>query len=527
MKFFNTAGPIQADIHYCIPPLTRWNLSEILTLIAQRKYFVVHAPRQTGKTTCLLALQAYLNQQGAYRAVYVNVETAQAAREDVAAAMAAIIYELAEQARVLLQDARLAKQYQDLTQRVPVHAMLSAALTELVQASETPLVFLLDEIDSLVGDTLISVLRQLRAGYPSRPQRFPQSVILCGVRDVRDYRLSADDGKAVITGGSAFNIKAKSLRLGNFTRDEIAALYQQHTDAAGQTFADGVIDLVFHATRGQPWLVNALAQEACFEMPDGQDRSRPITPALITEAQERLILRRDTHLDQLLDKLREERVRRVIEPILTGREVSADLRPDDVQYVVDLGLIQQERNGAVEIANPIYREIIPRELAWTLQSGVAQQTKWYVTSDGRLDMPKLLRAFQEFFREHSEHWIERFDYKEAGPQLLLQAFLQRIVNSGGRVEREYGLGRLRTDLLVLWPTPEGRQKVVIELKLLRKSLEQTVDQGLAQTVAYLDRTGTTEGHLVIFDRSVGKPWEEKLFCKEREHQGYRLMIWGC
>ncbi len=79
------------------------------------------------------------------------------------------------------------------------------------------------------------------------------------------------------------------------------------------------------------------------------------------------------------------------------------------------------------------------------------------------------------------------------------------------VEREYGLGRLRTDLLVLWPTPKEMQKVVIELKLLRKSLEQTIEQGLAQTVEYLDRTGTTEGHLVIFDRSVGKFWEEKLF----------------
>jgi hypothetical protein len=72
-------------------------------------------------------------------------------------------------------------------------------------------------------------------------------------------------------------------------------------------------------------------------------------------------------------------------------------------------------------------------------------------SDGSLDVDKLLSAFQEFFREHSEHWLERFQYKEAGPQLLMQALLQRIVNSGGRIEREYGLGMMRTDLLLLWP----------------------------------------------------------------------------
>lgn len=527
MKFFNTEGPMKVERHYCIPPLTRWNLPEILTLIDQQKYFVVHAPRQTGKTTCLLALQAYLNQQGAYRAVYVNVEAAQAAREDVAAAMAVIVYTLAEQARVSLQDARLANQYAELTQRVPVHAMLSAAFTELALASETPLVLLLDEIDSLIGDTLISVLRQLREGYPSRPQRFPQSVILCGVRDVRDYRLRADDGKAVITGGSAFNIKAKSLRLGNFVQAEIAALYQQHTQATGQPFDEAAIPYVIAQTNGQPWLVNALAQEVCFEMETGRDRSRPITIEMLAQAKESLILRRDTHLDQLIDKLREPRIRRVIEPILAGADATDALRPDDVQYAVDLGLIHQERNGAMRIANAMYQEIIPRELVWDLQSGVTQQTVWYLTPDKRLDMAKLLQAFQEFFREHAEHWIERFDYKEAGPQLLLQAFLQRIVNGGGRVEREYGLGRLRTDLLVLWPTPAGMQKIVLELKLLRKTLDKTIEQGMMQTAEYLDRTGTAEGHLLIFDRTPGKAWDEKIFCQEREHAGHHIMIWGC
>ena len=164
---------------------------------------------------------------------------------------------------------------------------------------------------------------------------------------------------------------------------------------------------------------------------------------------------------------------------------------------------------------------------WDLQSGVTQQTIWYLTPENRLDMAKLLRAFQEFFREHSEHWIERFDYKEAGPQLLLQAFLQRIVNGGGRVEREYGLGRLRTDLLILWPTPAGMQKIVLELKLLRKTLDKTIEQGMMQTAEYLDRTGTAEGHLMIFDRTPGKTWDEKIFCQEREHAGHRMTIWGC
>ena len=118
-----------------------------------------------------------------------------------------------------------------------------------------------------------------------------------------------------------------------------------------------------------------------------------------------------------------------------------------------------------------------------------QRAAWYIRPDGRLDLPKLLAAFQQFFREHSASWLEGFDYKEAGPQLLLQAFLQRIINGGGRVDREYGLGRRRTDLLIVWDYPGGVQRAVIELKLLYRSLAQTLADGLAQTWAYADAWG--------------------------------------
>ena len=173
-------------------------------------------------------------------------------------------------------------------------------------------------------------------------------------------------------------------------------------------------------------------------------------------------------------------------------------------------------------------------MRWTpWQDFIVQELAWYIRSDGQLDLPKLLAAFQQFFREHSESWVERFDYKEAGPQLLLQAFLQRIVNGGGRVEREYGLGRKRTDLLVLWPVAEpgveGKEHVqrgVIELKVLHKSLEATLAEGLAQTWEYADRCGAEEAHLVIFDRTPAKPWEERTFRRDESCQGRPIIVWG-
>ena len=74
MRFFNTAGPTECDSHYCLEPLERFELEEILSLIDQKKYFVLHAPRQTGKTTCLLSLMKYLNREGRYKCLYINVE---------------------------------------------------------------------------------------------------------------------------------------------------------------------------------------------------------------------------------------------------------------------------------------------------------------------------------------------------------------------------------------------------------------------------------------------------------------------
>ena len=514
VRFFNTEGPIRPDDHYHIPPLDRVDLDELLGLVRDQRYFVLHAPRQTGKTSVLLALRDLLNAGGDHRCVYLNVEAAQAARENVAEAMRVILYQLESEEEATLRSRILAGIWPDALERAGPLGALQASLARWSMADPKPLVLLIDEIDALVGDTLLSVLRQLRAGYPGRPGRFPQTVVLCGVRDVRDYRIHSAAQNALVLGGSAFNVKSKSLRLGDFTEAETRALLAQHTAETEQVFTEGALELIWTRSAGQPWLVNALCREACFDSEAGRDRSRAITEGDILDAQERLILARVTHLDNLADKLREERVRRVVEPILAGASVSA-WSAEDVAYVHDLGLVAFDGDGTPRIANPIYAEVVPRHLNHAVQMGLPQRMAWYVHADGGLDVDGLIAAFQTFFREHSEHWVQRFEqYHEAGPQLLLQAYLQRIVNGGGRLEREYALGRGRVDLLILWRQGGRTREFVVECKVLHKDAERTIAEGLAQTRSYMDRCAAEAGHLIVFDRAPDRTWEEKLFRRE-------------
>ena len=532
-KFFNTAGPIKIDINYYISSFERVDYEEIEMLIASQRYFVLHAPRQTGKTTALLEMMDRINSEGVYDCLYVNVEPAQASRGDVKSGIRTVCECIASDLEYYLGDDSLDKWVRANKRELEPQKLLSSMLKIWTNKNRKPVILFIDEVDSLVGDTLISLLRQIRAGYNHRPKSFPQSIILCGVRDVRDYRIHTKDNE-IITGGSAFNIKAESLVMGNFTFEECKKLYQQHTDFTGQKFDKKIYHYLWLDTKGQPWLVNALGHELTWKERELRDRTKEITLEYYFRARERLIRSRATHLDQLIDKLQEPRVKRVIELMLKGDNKKNSFNPRDIEYLVDLGLISRDRRGKIEIANNIYKETIPRELTWGVQSSISNQEQiWYIKEDNSIDIPKLLKAFQQFFRENADSWIERFDYKEAGPQLLLQAFLQRIINGGGRINREYGLGRKRTDIFIEYPLDKELgffgdkiQRVVIETKILYSNLEKTIEKGLEQTLEYADFAGADEAYLIIFNRNKGVEWEKKIWNKEMSYQGRKVLVWG-
>ena len=346
----------------------------------------------------------------------------------------------------------------------------------------------------------------LWAGFPSCPKEFPASVVLCGLRDVRDYKAATSGDPERLGTSSPFNIKVKSLRLGDFKPEEVRELYAQHTAETGQVFSEKALARAIKVTGGQPWLVNALAREIVEEM--AVPPAKTITARHVEQAKERLILARTTHLDSLVSKLLEPRVKRIIEPILAGTmDAADDTYDDDASYVRDLGLTARDR--PLRIANPIYREVIARVLSGSVEDRVLAEPRSFVQPDGRLAFRRLLREFAAFWQEHGEVLAAGLPYHEVAPQLVLMAYLQRVVNGGGMIDREYGVGRGRIDLLVRWPCRradgrEAMQRRALEMKLWRPGEADPLQKGLAQLDGYLEQLGLKKGVLVIFDRRKKK-----------------------
>ena len=499
MRYFNTAGPCIEGVHYMLPPEQR--LPQARALVERGEYFVVHAPRQTGKTTFLRTFSERLTAEGRFTALAFSCETAETSGDDLVSAQRAVLHQMYLSARLILPPELRPPPLQPS----PSEGMLTDALVEWSLSGSRPLVLFFDEIDAIRGESLRSVLRQLRAGFSNRHRGFPWSVVLCGLRDVRDYKAASGGDPARLGSSSPFNIKVKSLKLGNFEPEDVAALVAQHTSETGQSFTEEALTFATELSGLQPWLVNALAKMAIEEV---ADPGETITPEHLEQAKERLIQERATHLDSLVARLMEPRVRRLVEPLLAGTAAGGDAYDDDVQYLRDLGLVAP--TPPLRIANPIYNEIIVRVLALSAHDNISVDPPRFVRHDGTLDMQLLLHAFADFWREQGEAIAPKMPYHEVAAQLVLLAFLQRVVNGGGIIDREYGVGRGRIDVLVRWPHLDAAgervvQREALELKVRRDGQADPTPDGLRQLEGYLEQVGADHGWLIIFDRRSSAP----------------------
>ena len=498
--------------------------NELMNLIDRKDYFVIHAARQSGKTTLLKGLINKIKVEGKYYALYCSLEGVQELVEPERGIPAIV-----KCIKASLCDFDMPGGFAANADYEDIANVLKTTLTAYCKTLDKPLIIFFDEADCLSNGTLITFLRQLRNGYINKADvPFAHSITLVGMRNIRDYKSRIRPENETLGSASPFNIISEAMALRNFTCEEVLELYSQHTAATGQVFEKDAAQFIFEQTQGQPWLVNAIAREA-IEKICKFDYSITITKDMAKQAIQNIILARGTHFDSLMERLKEERVRKVIQPLILGEEFAMDKLSDNFLYTRDLGLIKDYK-GKTEPANPIYAELIIRALNWNAQEAIKTKYENYdlphYLKGGKININALLKDFQHFWRENSEIWTTKYkenfyQYDEAAPHLVIQAFLQRVLNGGGNISREMALGKNRADICIEWE----EQKYPIELKLYQSA--KTIKDATEQILKYMERVGSKEGWVVIFDRTPKKSWNKKLYTKEIKLSGKKITVFGC
>ncbi|MCL2380202.1 MAG: PD-(D/E)XK nuclease domain-containing protein [Treponema sp.] len=503
VRFFNTTGPCNPCDHYMLPPADRLVGAQIHRYIRDSLYWVLHAPRQTGKTTFLQSWAREINSGAEAVACYVSVERCQGI-PDIQRAMPGVCESIVHWAE------NYGLPPPPLGNEQPQSQVGAALRNWSALVAPKPLVVLFDEVDVLEGEAVISFLRQLRDGFAGRGVgKFPVSIALVGMRDLKDY-ITATKGGIAPNPGSPFNIKSDSAVLSNFSVSDIEKLFAQRTEETGQTIHRDALEYAHEQSRGQPWIVNSLFMRATMLVLD-ETSAETVTLAHVKEARDQMVLARETHLDALAYRMENPGIRKVMESLIAGASDPLLADGEAFRLCLDLGLVTKEK-GTPSVANPIYREVLARHLTYSPQLAMPEPDWQWEKQDGSLDMDALLKEFQKFWRRNSELWEQKMNYTEAFPHLLLMAFLQRVLNGGGRIDREYAAGRGRMDLAVEY----NGKTYIVEIKLIHShdSPAEVQGEGLQQIARYRDKIdAASPAYLVIFDRrseTKGKPWDERL-----------------
>lgn len=507
MRTFTTDGPCDAAFHEVLPAAPR--LAEARSLIDQGAYFVLHAPGRTGKTTSLRALAAEITSEGRYAALLCSAAVAAPARSD-----SSLVQE------ALLSSIRIAAE-QDLPFDLrPPPFPESADATRLWEGLSTwarvcprPIVIFFDDLDTLHGAALDSVLRQLETGFSRRPGHFPWSIALSGQLDVRGHGLSDAETSKVALSTGPFERFWSSRLLASFTIGEIRALYAQHFGRAEERFSSDALAFVHEASAGHPFFVQALGREIAAIVSDSETITKPIAIA----AYQHLIARHVSPIDDLPSRLADPRVRRIIEPLLLGSAEIASAAASDLQFVRDIGLVSID--DPVRIDGLLFRALVPRLLSESTQRVFDADPTLFFEPDGRLSMERLLPTFAMFYAAHAPELLAGIPYPKVAPELVFLGVLFRTLEGRGWVNVEFGVsrGRVEVTLSVLIAqnhseahaeTTATEQREVLVLVTRRKGDSKVKKRALAWLDAALHQASSDSGTLVIFDkrdkRSAGK-----------------------
>ncbi len=521
-RFFNNSGPVNDTDHLCVPPIKRLDTDKVWQLILQKKYFLICGPKQCGKTSYLLALAAQINRDNRAKCLYFNVESLRGVQEDIEECMRSVLFEISSRARDNFGDDYLEDLVTEILERRGPYQAFNEFLTQWSKRSGRPIVLLVDEIDTLQEKVLTSLLSQIRAGYDKRPSLFPQSIVFCATHDVIDKQ---------------FNIKDATLRVNSLRREDLDSMFAFRAEESKTKIERGAIDRIWRYSSGQPWIVSTIAGELFHEIAPAKGLKR-ISPDQVDEAIDNIIVKRGNHIEYLAAQFRDERVKKCLIPILSSASMTADVSEHDLVYVQELGLIRMDRQ--VEIANGLYKEIIPRLLIAPVAYLINLNEEDFLEENGALDTHKLLRSFQLFFRNHGERLVGFIDYGAAGHVLVFQALLHKLAGGKNAVQREYGIGMDRV-VLTLKRTYPNRQEIVFLLKtvyawsndkmraMIPEMIEEAAEFAQAPSEALPEESSGAEPreiHVVAINTNPEFDWEGKTPYMKKDTPSGTVHFWG-
>ncbi len=511
-KRFNDTGLCIPERHYMAD--VSGKIQAILRLVEDGSYFVINRPRQYGKTTTLFLLERELARREAYLPVFLSFEgfgtSVYECEQSFIKAFQGELCQIFERAGLV----ELASFFDKTGEMTTLHEF-GGWLSKLIEASQKPIVLMIDEVDKSSNHQLfLDFLALLRAKFLSAAQGKEMtfhSVILAGVHDIKTLKLKIrpDDERRY---NSPWNIAVDFTIDLSLTPPEIKSMLTDYSAQTGVTMDRAQMAARLHQfTSGYPFLVSKLCKIIAEELLPADGRAW--LPEYLDQAVNRLLQTQNTNFDSLIKNLENhpDLYQLVEKIVIFGEEIAYS------QYggqTLDLGMlygILTRRGYRVDIHNQIYREQIYTYMAtnWRVQTLLGSRLndyalqEHYALPDGGLDMTKLLLKFQEFMK--AEYSQRDRDFIERHGRLIFLAFLKPILNGRGFDFKEPQISEeKRLDVVITY----NAHKYIVELKLWRG--EAAHQRGLAQLRDYLRRANLTTGYLVIFDltQSGQKTWQQ-------------------
>lgn len=480
---FNTVGSCEPEQHYILDAKER--LPQVKALVNKGAYFWLHGPRQTGKTTAMTQWATQLTQKSKYAAIVVSVNSLEPSTEQTSMLEEeSFLHDLREAARPLPEDLQPPDWgYQVGGQRI------RSALTTWAEACPRPLVIFFDDVETLEGKALTLFLRQLWRGAKERPQRFPQSIALMGLQDINSLTV----GSQINTPGSLFHqLRTSTLAIQSFTLEEVANVYQKHTDATGQLFTLEAVDRAFELTQGQPWLVNAIGQHAISHTEE------PIESIHMEAAATHLLQQQNQHytipLDHLTSRLFHPANRAILEAIFVEKPIHASVQ--DMQRLVALGLCQVESSGGLVIANPLYRELMLQELSRPAIASLGYLDPSWRNPDGTVNLKQCWEAFCDLWQHQGDALMQTIAYSDIAPYLAVMAFFHHVVHPEGSLTQTHNLRQQYVKLMLSVASLD----VIIHIMVWTDEYPDPKEKGLMHLETILSQQSVRHAGLIIVDQ---------------------------